>query len=110
MLACEPERCLSLLVGTLPLPTAPMDLSGKEQGRRHTGWVRQLAGQGQRLVASLQGLVRIAKRPQDLGETPEANDPLMGLGEETLGAVPRGVVEGDALLQVRAGSVPCSQG
>src|SRR5215813_12383219 len=110
MLACEPERCLSLLVGTLPLPTAPMDLSGKEQGRGHTGWVRQLAGQGQRLVAPLQGLVRIAKRPQDLGETPEANNALVGLREEALGAVLRDIVEGDALLQVWAGSVPFSQG
>src|SRR4030095_17202587 len=38
------------------------------------------------------------------------SDPLMGLGEEALGAVLLGVVEGDALLQVRAGSVQYSQG
>ena len=110
MLARQPERCLGLLVGALLLPTAPMDHSGKEQGSRHTGRVRQLAGQGQRLVTPLQGLVRIAKRPQDLGETAEAKDPLMGLGEEALGAVLRGGVEGDALLQMRAGSDPFLQG
>src|SRR5262249_44241669 len=105
VLAREPECCLGLLVGALPLPTAPMDLSGNDQGHRHTGRVRQLAGQGQRLVAPLQGLVRIAKAPQDLGETPKTKDPLMGLSEEALGAALLGVVEGDALLQMRAGSV-----
>jgi hypothetical protein len=34
-----------------------MDFSGKAQRRRDTGRVRQLAGQDQRLVAPLQGLV-----------------------------------------------------
>ena len=110
MLARQPERCLGLLVGALRLSTELMDQRGKEQGRHHTGRVRQRAGQGQRLLAPLQGLVQIAKRPQDLGETPEASDPLMGLGEEALGAVLLGVVEGDALLQVQAGKRPILAG
>src|SRR5262249_47736118 len=63
----------------------------------------------QHLVASLHGLVRIAQRPQDLRETDEAKDPLMCLSEEALRVGLLGTVEDDALLQMRAGSVPGAQ-
>ena len=59
-------------------------------------------GQGKCLVGSLQGLVRIAKKPergpQKRGKTPQG--PAI---EEGMRAVLLGIVQGNALLQVRAG-------
>ena len=71
--------------------------------------MRQLLGQGERLVAPLQGLVRIAKKPQGQGRIGEASHPGVMPVEEGMGAVLLGVVEGNALLQVRAGRGKLSQ-
>jgi hypothetical protein len=74
--------------------------------------LRQLATPGQRRLALLQGLIRIAKGPQDSGETEAAKH--LGMGnvsadyEEPAGAVLLESVEGEALLQVRAGCVKLS--
>ena len=109
MLARERERCLGKLVGALPLPTVQVELSGPVQGKRDMNGARPLTGQRQRLLAPLQGLSGIAKSPKDLGETGEAKHPVMGRGEEAVDAVLLGLVEGEALLQVYTGSVPCSE-
>jgi len=66
--------------------------------------VRQLASQGQRLVASLQSLVGIAQRPQDAARIAEAGYPrVLSSIQKGKGAVLLGIIEGDALLYVRSG-------
>src|SRR5262245_19215354 len=108
LLARQHERFLSPLVGHVRLPTTLMDIGSKDQGSSQTEGMRQLAGQGQRLLAPLQGLVGIAKVPQYSGETGEAKHPEVVPGED-MGAVRLGIVEGDALLQVRADGAPLSE-
>ena len=80
-----------------------MQCGSKEQGNCQCQGVSQLAGQGQRLLAPLQGLVRIAQKPQDQGEAAAAKHPVMGLTEEAMGGVLLGIVEAYALLHVCAG-------
>jgi hypothetical protein len=63
------ERYLHLgpLLGCLPLTTMLVELGRKVQGDSQAMRVSQLLAEGERLVNSLQGLVRIAKKPQDTG-------------------------------------------
>jgi hypothetical protein len=99
---------------SLPAPT--VDLGSKEQGSSHTEGVRELLRQRQCLLALLQGLVRVAKHPQDLGETGQAMHHGLWV-DEAMGAVLQGLgagkallqVEGDTLLQVRAGRAQLSE-
>ena len=71
----------------------------KGQGRRQAKGVRQLLGQGERLLTALPGLVRIAQQPQDPGGIGSGNTtPGSCPVERCMGAVLLGVVEGDALL------------
>jgi hypothetical protein len=58
---------LGLLLGCLPLTTKLVDLGSKVQGDSQAMRVSKLLAEGERLVNPLQGLVRIAKKPQDTG-------------------------------------------
>src|SRR5262245_17691205 len=63
--------------------------------------MRQLLGQGQRLVASLYGLVRVAQIPQAPGRIAEAALP--GVKQGTIGAMVLGIVESTHLFQMLSG-------
>src|SRR5262245_63688922 len=71
--------------------------------------LRQLPGQGQRLTAPLQRLVRIAQRPQGTGRKGSATNAGVFPIEEGVGAVLLGVVEGYSLLQMGSGGSKLSQ-
>ena len=86
-----------------------MEPGSKVQGKSQAKGVRQLLGQGERLVAPLQGLVRIAKKPQGQGCIGEASHPRVMPVQEGMGAVLLGVVEGNPLLQVLSGWSKLSQ-
>ena len=62
--ATERNRCLGQLVGCWPLPAELPEMGSKVKGESQAKGVRQLLGQGERLAAPLQGLLRIAKQPQ----------------------------------------------
>jgi hypothetical protein len=61
----------------------------------------QLLGTRESLLASLEGLIWIAKRPQDHGRIGEASHP--GVLQGTVGVAVLGIVERDALLEVLSG-------
>ena len=72
-----------------------MEPGSKDQGKSQAKGVRQLLGQGECLVAPLQGLVWIAKIPQGPGCKGEASHPRVLPVEEGQGAVLLGIVEGN---------------
>src|SRR5262245_39843539 len=57
LLGREGNERLCLVVSCLPVPAALMELSSEAAGKSQTMGVRQLLGQGKRLLISLQGLV-----------------------------------------------------
>src|SRR5712692_714067 len=105
----ECNGCLCPLSGQLPLPTELVEFSSKVQGSSQAEGVRYLLGQPDSLVASLQGLIWIAKMPQGKGGKVQAHHPGVYPIEEGQGTVLLKVVEGNALLQVRSGRDQFSQ-
>src|SRR5437867_6460479 len=82
--------------------------SGGQSNSQAKG-VRQLLGERQRLPLSVQGLVRIAKKPQPLGCKAPADHPgILGI-EEGQGAVLSRVVEGNTLCGLLANRDKLSQ-
>jgi hypothetical protein len=77
-----------------------MESGGKVQGKSQANGVREFLGQGERRVALLEGLSRIAKIPQSQGPKGEANHPRVQSIAEGLSAVLLGVIEGNTLLHV----------
>ena len=66
--------------------------------------MRQLLGQGACLMAPLQGLVRIAKKPQSPGHIAETKHPgIKSAIEEGQRVMLLGVIKSTCLLQVHAG-------
>src|SRR3989442_12258368 len=63
--------------------------------------MRQLTGQGERLLAPLQGLLRIAQQPQHQGRKGEAK--YAGVVKDGRGVLLLGIIEGTALCQVLLG-------
>ena len=94
---------------SVPLPAELMEPGRKEQGIRQAEGVRQLLGQRQRLVAPLQGLVRIAQPPQGHGGIGSAHHPGVLPVAEGMGPVLLGVVEGNPLLKMGLGSGELAQ-
>ena len=84
------------------LPAELIDLSHTLQGKRQAEGVRQILGQRDRLLASLEGLVRVAKIPQGQGRIVEGRRPRVLPVEEDMRAVLLGIVEGHHVLQVRS--------
>ena len=68
----ERHGCLSTLLGCLTLPAELIEYGSKIQSKSQAKGVRELLSQGERLVAPLQGLVRIAKEPQDISRKGQA--------------------------------------
>jgi len=61
LLTHQRQQCLGSLLGCLPLPAELMEPGVATYGKRQTEGVRQFVGEGERLIAPLQGLVRIAQ-------------------------------------------------
>ena len=85
-------------MGGLPFPAELMEAGRISPGIRQAKGVRQLLGQGQRLVGRSQGLVWIAEMPQGIGPG-QAEHPQVEAEQEGLRAVLLGIVEGEALGQ-----------
>ena len=81
-----------------------MDPGGKGEGIRQAERMRQFLGQGQRLMAALEGLVRIPQQPERSGHIGEEKHTKVIPKAKGQRAVLWGIVEGEALLQVRLGS------
>ena len=88
---------------SLPLPAELMEPGSKVQGISQTKGVRQLLGQGECLLASLQGLVRIAKIPQGPGHIDKQITPGSCPCREARERCLLRVIEGNPLLQVLSG-------
>src|SRR5713101_8795142 len=100
LLTRERNQRLCSLLSCLHLPTELTEPRSIVQGPSQAERVRQLLSQGERLVAPLQGLLRIAKHPQGPSHIGQASHPRILHGT---GAVLLGVVEGHPLLQVLPG-------
>ena len=76
------------------------------KGQRHGQAIgmSELASQPERLVTSLQRLVRIAEIPQDMSEAGEAKNLEILTPKEATRAVLLGIVDGETLLQLCLGS------
>ena len=90
------QGCLRPLLDGLGLPTAVMEPERKSQGETEAERVRQLLGQGERLVAAC---FRIAEHPQRQGGMDETGDANIMPVERPQGAMLLGVIEGDPLLR-----------
>src|SRR5262249_42376211 len=102
MFGRERDTCVCPLEGQLSFTAVYMKPRRKVQGTAQAIRVRQLSGERERLTASLDGLVRIAKKPQDMGNKAPAKDPRVRRREPQR-AVLLGVVEDNPMLQVRSG-------
>ena len=102
LLGREGDVCVCQLSGQWSFPAVCVEPRRKVQGKAHAIGVRQRPGYRECLAAGLDGLVRIAKIPQDMGDKAPAKDPRVRR-PELQRAVLLGVVEGYCLLQVRAG-------
>ena len=83
---------------SLPLPAVADGARQQRSGEAQAKGVRQLLGQGECFVAPLQGLVRIAKKPQTQAATDPARHPRVQPVDEGQRAVLLGIIEGNALL------------
>src|SRR2546428_1785097 len=86
-----------------------MEPGGKGEGKGEAKGMRQLLGEGERVVDSPQGLVRIAEIPQRPGSKRETVHPGVIAIQKGVGAMLQGMVERHALLQVCAGTSELSQ-
>ena len=86
-----------------------MEPGRKEEGICQAEGMRHLPGQRQRLVASLQSLVRIAQAPQGHSGISSARHPRVLPVADGMGMVLLGVVQGDPLLQMGLGSGELAQ-
>src|SRR5262249_34572015 len=87
-----------------PLPAVLMQRSRKVQGIRLALGMGQLLGARERLGTPLQGLVRIALKPQNSAHIGAASHPgIMGI-DKSMGAVLLGIIERDALFEMCAAS------
>jgi hypothetical protein len=85
------------------LPAESMEQGGNVQGIGEAKRVRQLLGQGERLMAFGEHLDWIAKQPQDLSRIDEAEHSRVGPHiEEGMRAVLLGVVGRYPLLQMHS--------
>ena len=85
-------------------PTELMDHRRMTEGIRQAEGVRQLLGEGERLVDVLEGLGRVAQQLHDPGRNGAApHHGVRRMIQEGPRTVLLGVIEDDAVLQVRAG-------
>src|SRR5262249_60520670 len=72
LVARERHGHLCLLLYCLPLAAQLMEHRRKGMGIREAGRMSELMGQGERFLVLLQGLIRIAERPQETSGMREA--------------------------------------
>src|SRR5215510_1048153 len=86
-----------------------MEADRLAQGEGQTKRVAERLSQGKRLAAPLEGLLRVAKVPQDAGQEAEATGAGIMTVAQAMGPVLLRVVESNALLQMGAGGAKLSQ-
>src|SRR5713101_6102607 len=79
-----------------------MECGSPTEGPRQAVGVRQVVGEGEGVVAALDGLIRIAEMPEDTRQKDEACDPRIVAVVQRMGTVTLGIVEANALLEVRS--------
>src|SRR5262249_44001959 len=104
LVGCEGNGCSGLLLRCLSFPAQLMEPGSKGEGKSEAKGVRQLLGEGERIVDTSQGLLRIAEIPQRPGSKGEAVHPGVIAIEKGVGAILLGIVERNALLQVCTGA------
>src|SRR5262249_30884041 len=109
LLGPEGYGCLCPLLRQAPFPAEVMEPGRKGQGKFHAKGVRQLPGQRQRFVASLQGLVWIAEPPESQGGIGSAMHSGVLPVAEGMRTVPLAVVKGHLLLEMGLGSGELAQ-
>src|SRR5262249_28384772 len=92
---------LCLRLGCLTLPPELMDHGSRVEGIRQAERMRELLGQGQRLMAPLEGLIRIPQQPERSGHIGEEKHAKVIPKAKGQRAVLLGIIEGEALLQMR---------
>src|SRR5262249_50000067 len=102
LLAGERHTCLCPLLGGVSLPTGVMQHGRIVEGSRQAEGVRQVLGQGDRLVAPCEGLVWIAELPEGPGAIGEAPHPQVHAIAEGQMMVLLAIIERYPLLQVRS--------
>ena len=103
LLATECEVGLGQLGDRLLLTAEVMEPGAEYQGVRLAVGVGQLAGQGERLLFLLEGLVRITQHPESESCPQVTNHPGVLTIKRDKVSVPTGVIEGYALFQVSSG-------
>jgi len=102
MLRAEGHGGLSPLAGSVRLVAKLMEHGGIVEGQRQTKGVCQLLSQDERLLASCQGLVRIAKMPQGMGHMGQGEHANVNAATGGMGAVLLWRVVGNTLRMVFA--------
>src|SRR5262245_12596542 len=102
LLTGERHACLCPLLGGLLLSAVVMQHSGIVEGSRQAEGVRQLPGEGDRLIVPREGLVWIAEMPEGPGDIGEAPHPKVYAIAECERMVLLAIIERESLLQVRS--------
>src|SRR5262249_12621817 len=97
-LAREHNQVLRLLLDCWPFPTKLMKIGSAEYSIRQAKGMSQFLSEGKGLVAAVQGLSRIAQKPQRKRCIAEAVPPRVLAIHESLRAVLLASVQGNALL------------
>ncbi len=83
------------LLGCLSLPTKQMNMGSSHQGPTQTKGVSKLLSSGESRVASFQGLVWVAQKPEVVGRIASGNHPRV---TQSAAAALLGIAECNALL------------
>ena len=94
---------LCALLGYLPLPAVLMDKASIAQSPSQAEGVPRLLRQGDRLVATLEGWVRVAQTPYNPSRNGETPHPWVSLIQGSKSAVLLRVVEGHPCFTVLSG-------
>src|SRR5262245_65750308 len=99
----EREQGLDVFLGAEHLAAQVMEPGHKPQGKGQALRVRQLPGQGERLLGARQGLTGISQTPEGPGRKAPTSHPRVTAIEGHMGAVLLRVVEGYSLVRVLSG-------
>ena len=105
----ERDEGLCLRCDRQSSPAALLEPGRKDEGNSEAKGVRQLLGEGERVVDAPQGLVGIAELPQGQRHKGETVHPGVIAIQKGVGAMLLGIVERQALLQVGPGGGELAQ-
>ena len=105
VLARERDQLLGAFPRGRRLAASPVEQARIVERTGQRVGMRRAAGDGQRLQAPRQGLIRVAEQPQRLRDLGEAEDLRMAAGDDGLEARLLRRVEGETLLEMRPGEL-----